>query len=289
MVLSRVHETLRDSVRMGFLHSSRARGRVPQILNRVSDVRFLGHGEGPDHSTILRFEAPVFGTAAPELFDQGQLWEYGPHSTQTAFDLLAASLHDVRLQARDSERFDSNLLRRLSSYRKPLHSGLSAIALPGDHPETTEVIDEPLRSIAQTMFRETPSARRVRLMGRLDLLRVSTSVIGLLLEDGTLASVVWATNGIVDLASYLNRNVLVEGLAAFRPSGRMLRVDADAIRLAGPGDSAFGNPPTAPVRRDYRIETAAIRLGYKPYEAIFGALPGDESDEEFAVKVEAIG
>ena len=37
-VLSQLHQTLQDSVRMGFLHSSRARGRVPLGIQRAADV-----------------------------------------------------------------------------------------------------------------------------------------------------------------------------------------------------------------------------------------------------------
>jgi hypothetical protein len=111
-VLSQVHETLLDSVRMGFLHSSRARGRVPNVLQRAAEVRYTGHKAGSGGSTILGFEVPQFGDVAAELFQQGQLWPTGPKPHQTAFDLLAESLRDVRKMAKDSERYDHALLRR---------------------------------------------------------------------------------------------------------------------------------------------------------------------------------
>ena len=124
-VLAKVHGTLLDTVRMGFLHSSRTRGRIPQVLHRAAETRFLGHAAGPNDSTLLRFEVADFGSVAAELFQQRQLWETGPRPEQTAFDLLAASLRDVRQMARDSERFDHALLRRFANYRRVLRQGLS--------------------------------------------------------------------------------------------------------------------------------------------------------------------
>ena len=47
-MLGKVHDTLLASVRMGFLHSSRTRGRVPSVLRRAAEVRYLGHEGGVD-------------------------------------------------------------------------------------------------------------------------------------------------------------------------------------------------------------------------------------------------
>lgn len=284
-VLGRVRETLLDSVRMGFLHSSHARGRIPACLQRAAEVRFIGHAGGPDDSTLLRFEVPEFGSVAAELFGQGQLWSMGPKPGQTAFELLAESLHDVRRQAKDSERFDHALLRRFASYRHLLRRGLNCIALPDADIPARERIDEPLSAAAESLFRETPAARRVRLCGRLDLLGVSKRVMGLFLEEGASVTAVWTEEGFVDLASFLDKQVVIEGLAEFRPSGALLRVDADAIREAGASDAAFSTLPLAEIRRNYQKAAAIVRPGQKPYASIFGLIPGEESDEEFAAAV----
>jgi hypothetical protein len=284
-VLARLHGTLISTVRMGFLHSSRTRGRIPKALHRAAQARFLGHAAGPDDCTSLRFEVAEFGTVAGELFQQGQLWDTGPRPEQSAFDLLAASLQDVRQMARDSERFDHALLRRFAGYRRVLRKGLSWIGLP-DVPGREERIDEQLSAAAESLLRETPPARRVRLCGRLDLLRVSKRVLGLLIEDGTPVTAVWTADGFVDLATFLDKQVLIEGLAEFRPSGSLLRVDADAIREATAADAVFSVIPLPEARRDYQREALAVRRGQMPYASLFGLISGDESDEEFGAAVE---
>ena len=283
-VLGRVHETLLDTVRMGFLHSSHARGRIPACLRQAADVRYIGHAAGRNDSTILRFEVPQFGSVAEELFEQGQFWASGPKPEQTAFDLLAASLHDVRQMTKNSERFDHALLLRFANYRKLLRRGLTSIALPdANFPE--ECIDEPLSVAAQNLFRETPPARRVRMCGRLDSLAVSRRVLGLFLEDGTAVTAVWTTEDFVKLANFLNKQIVIEGMAEFRPSGTLLRVDADAIRDAGTGDASFSTLPLAEIRHNYRKVATTIRPAQMPYASIFGLIPGDESDEAFTTAV----
>ena len=287
-VLGKVHETLLASVRMGFLHSSRTRGRVPAALRRAAEVRYLGHAGGANDSTILRFEVPQFGSVAEELFAQGQLWDTGPKPEQTAFDLLSASLHDIRLMARDSERYDHAMLGQFAGYRRLLRDGLNSIVLPDPKSRDTEAIDEPLSVAASTLFRATPDARRVRICGRLDALGVSRKVLGLVLEDAANVTAIWTLDGIVDLASFLDRQVVIEGMAEFRPSGTLLRVDADAIRIAGAGDSAFTALPIPEIQRNYQHAAATVKSGHKPYAAIYGLIPADESDEEFTAAVEAM-
>ena len=284
-VLGRVRETLLDSVRMGFLHSSHARGRIPACLQRAAEVRFIGHAAGKDDSTLLRFEVPEFGSVAAELFEQGQLWRSGPKPEQTAFELLAESLHDVRKLARNSERFDHALLRRFAGYRHLLRRGLDSIGLPDASVAENESIDESLGVAAESLFRETPPSRRVRLCGRLDMLGVSRRVMGLFLEDGAAVTAVWTAEGFVDLASFLDKQIVIEGLAEFRPSGTLLRVDADAIRDASAGDASFSTLPLPEVRHNYQKAAATVRPGQKPYASIFGLIPGEESDEEFAAAV----
>lgn len=287
-MLGKVHETLLASVRMGFLHSSRTRGKVPAALRRAAEVRYLGHTGGTEDSTILSFEVPQFGSVAEELFAQGQLWDTGPRPEQTAFDLLSASLHDIRLLARDSERYDQAMLRQFSSYRHLLRDGLNSIFLPDPRTHESEAIDKPLTVAASTLFQATPAARRVRICARLDSLGVSRKVLGLVLEDAANITAIWTLDGIVDLANFLDRQVLIEGVAEFRPSGTLLRVDADAIRIAGAGDTAFAALPIPEIQRNYQQAAATVKPGHKPYAAIFGLIPADESDEEFTAAVEAM-
>jgi hypothetical protein len=86
---------------MGFLHSSRARGRIPNSLRAAAEVCYLGHSASHDEATSLHFEVPSFGSVAAELFEQQMLWDDGPKPEETAFELFGAAVNDVRQRRRE--------------------------------------------------------------------------------------------------------------------------------------------------------------------------------------------
>ena len=290
-VLTHLHDTLQDSVRMGFLHSSRATGRIPASLRAAAEVRFVAHSSSSDNVTILRFEVPLLGEAAPDWFQQKLLWEEGPKRNETAFDLLAGALTDVKKRRKESSRYDTGLLRRISSYRHMLKRGLESIALPdtdrgpGESPE----IDAMAVSAASELSASTPPPRRVRIAGRLDVLGASQAILKVDIKPGQAVTALWQGNLPIEaLHDFFNRDVVLEGNGIFRASGSILRIDADAMSLAGAGDDLFRNLPEALVLRDCDSQIR-LRPGEKSFYArIFGSIPAEESDADFAAAVEEL-
>jgi hypothetical protein len=116
------------------------------------------------------------------------------------------------------------------------------------------------------------------------MLGVSRKVMGLYLEDGTPVTALWNADDFAGLAGFLDKDVVLEGLAVFRPSGRLLRIDADAIDAAGSRDSYFSTLPL-PGAMDYAV-VARTRPGHSPYKDLLGMIPGEESDEDFMKALE---
>ena len=288
-ILSSLHGTLEDSVRMGFLHSSRARGRIPAMLKRAAEVHYVGHSADGPNATLLRFEVASFGEAAGELFKQGLLWDDGPRPEQTAFELLAASLDDIATRRVESNRYDPGMLNRVCSYGRIVKRGLTQIGLPDAQVAHPGRIDAASIAAASELAARTPESRRVRVTGRLDVIGASQCVLKLELRPGVVVTAVWEGKAPVDtLHEYFNREVVVEGAGIFRPSGGLLRIDADAIAPASLQDNFFRETPTASVLKE-AIKAARLRPGEKSaYAAILGAIPTEESDEEFAAAVEAL-
>ena len=289
-VLTHLHSTLQDTVRMGFLHSSRARGRVPSILKTASQVRFVGHSAAGKSATLLHFEVATFGSAAAEMFRQQRLWEDGPDPDQTVFELLGSSLADVAARRADSSRFDTGLLRRFASYRRMFGRGnLNRIVLPDANVSEVAQLDSALVRAAAELSAATPAPQRVRLAGRLDVLGASQGILKLEVRPGVVVSAVWEGEASVEsLKEYFNSDVVIEGQAAFRPSGTLLRIDAQAIAGATARDDFFRTVPMGVVAQDVpRI--ARLRPGEgSAYARILGRIPAEESDEEFIAAVEAM-
>lgn len=289
-VLTHLHDTLQDTVRMGFLHTSRARGRIPGSIKAAADVRYLGHSAEGEGVTVLRFEVAPFGEAAADLFSQAQLWEDGPLPEQTAFELLAAALEDVGSLRGESSRFDPGMLRRIGSYRKLFgKDGLSSIVLPDVTLHKSGRLDAAVVESARELAHATPQPRRVRVAGRLDLMGASQGVLKLHVASGGIVTAIWEGEEALDqFAPLFNKDVVCEGLGVFRPSGTLLRIDADALAPASERDEFFRCAPVAETNTDL-ARSARLRSGEPSvYASFLGSIPAEESDEEFAAAVDAL-
>jgi hypothetical protein len=286
-VLGHLRVTLVDSVRMGFLHASRSRGRAPEFIGAAADVRFVSHSASAEGGTLLRFEVPPFGEVADHIFRQTKLWDDGPKPGQTAFELLGAAIGDVSAHRLDSSRFDTGLLQRIGSYSRVLNKGIGRIQLIDvDLPGSTQIDDGIVKSAAE-LVAVTPPVRRIRVTGRLDLMGASQGILKIHLQRGAVVTALWfGTEPVEKLKEFFSRDVTVEGEGVFRPSGSLLRIDADAVAPASKQDEFFRQLPHAVAERD-NVNQARLRVGEKSaYPQILGSIPGEESDEDFAMAVE---
>ena len=287
-MLSTLEGTLLDAVRMGFLHSSRARGRVPASLRAAADVRFVGHS-GDDGATLLHFEVPTFGSVASELFQQRLFWDDGPKPEDTAFELFGAALYDVAARRTESNSFDPGMLRRIRTYHRILTRGIDRITMPDTIAARRGQIDAGVVVAASELYAVTPAARRLRVTGRLDVMGASQGVLKLDIRPGEVVTALWeGEESVESLREFFNKDVVVEGLGVFRPSGSLLRIDADAIAAASSQDEFFRRVPSAAVQPDYH-KVARLRAGERSaYAQLRGSLPGDETDEEFDAAVASL-
>lgn len=274
---------------MGFLHSSHPRGRIPNSLKAAADVRFVGHEGQGDGVTLLHFAVPSFSSAAADLFRQPRLWDDGPKPDETAFELFGAALQDVVGRRKDSDAFDRGLLRRIGSYRRLLKQGVDRIGMPDTLEPRRGRIDTGVVDAASDLVAATPDSRRVRVVGRLDVMGVSQGVLKVEVLPNAFVTAVWEGEAAVHAFKHLlNQDVVVEGLGVFRPSGTLLRVDADAVVPASSRDDFFRQVPAAPVVRDYQ-KLARLRPGEPSvYAKLRGFIPAEESDEEFQAALDEL-
>lgn len=281
-VLARIEKLIAGSVRMGFRHSSQPPGRPPEWLRKACDVRFCGMDSEGEETTLLTFEAPRFGDVADEVYHQGQLFESPPSQDDTGFDLLGDMLDHVANRVVDSERFDSQLLERLRGFGRPMKRGIESIAVRGHRlrdrnpPKITKRITE----IAMSLRETTPAESRVRVAGKLDMIRASDNVFELILDPGQRVRGVWVGGESSVLGDLWERQVVIDGSAVFRPSGSLLRVDAEGMKEASDGDRFFSKLPTPTHRRANLAGLRKSQTASTGANAVYGQWPGDESEEE---------
>lgn len=268
------------AVRMAVEGASATRGARPRWLDQAADVRLVDYGAS-DGATLLHVEAPALGEAAPEIYEQGQLWPQLPPEDATAVDLLASSVADVRRQNPESSLYDLKLLQRLAKLKRVFDSGLSAVGLPaGSNGAPRVPLDREAAASALSLSERTPAPREVRVVGKLDMIRHSTRSFALKMSDGAeVRGVLEGDQSVESVSRWFGQKVLVLGRAVYRPSETLLRLDARAIE-SGEGQAALWEKVPPPMSRKPRIERFKPGEAKRWLDSFFGKWPGDETEEE---------
>lgn len=286
-LLKSVPVVIRQCVSMRFQRRNK-RGRPPKWLEAASDVRVIDLCTEED--TIVRFDAPLLGEAAVELYKQNKL-DYGeseallprPAPKDTGFDLLADMLSDVMDGDEDSERFDQDLLKSLLGFKHVINGFYHKMLVSGRRYSVNApaVMTNTTLMAAEILSSKTPSPITVRLVGVLDAVRISTQTFRLKLDDGQEVRGIFDKgdfDGVLELLRAKQR-VLVRGEAFFKPSGQLLLVDAQEVASGEGETSLWSSKPQAETPRAVLPVHHKAR-GISWLKAIAGQWPGDETDEE---------
>jgi hypothetical protein len=258
--------------------SSVADGRMPGWLTTASDVRLVDYARDRD-DTLIQLDVPALGDAAPELYDQRELWPTKPDPRFTAVDVFSDVVGEVALGNLDSVRYDRPLLRKLGGLQRIFSDHLSAVVLPRESRALTQEIAQGAERIADC----TPPAQEVRVVGNLDMIRRSTRSFGLQLDDGSeIHGVLESSEDVETLREFFGRRVLVLGKAVYRPSGSLLRIDAHAVESGEAQPSIFSKVPPPRSRRIPAPTRKVAGQGWTALSEYFGAWPGEETDEQWA-------
>ncbi len=265
--------------------ASAAPGRPPAWLERASDIRFVDYGhEGDD--TLISLRLPSLGAAAEELYRQSQLWDTRPNPDDTAFEVFRHVIDEVASENDESSWYDRQLLTRLSRMRQVFSSPLNAICLSAAYDVASLAkasrLNERVADTAARLGATTPPSRHVRIAGVLDMIRHSTRGFSLRLESGEeLHEAMESAEGLSALPGFFGKPVLIPGRAIYRPSGRLLRIDAAGVEDGAGAPSLFARVPLAQSSRpsaSSRLKTS--ETGRRGVPAFFGTWPGEETDAD---------
>lgn len=281
--LAGIPELARGAVRMALQGTSSVRGKRPDWLYRAADIRLVEVAGADD--TELYFEVPRLGEAAEDVYAQTEMFDTRPSGDCTAFDLLAGTVKDIHADNPDSMRFDAGLLSSVAHLDKtldPRYFQYATIFGHGDDKSAIARLDDHLAAEAKKLYRMTPEARQVRVSGELDMIRASTQTFSLKLDSGETVWGTYQTEDFTVMGAMFRQRVTVLGKASFRPSGHVLRIDADEVLPANEADSFFSRLPVALRKRSAGklVISPTAYKGKGGIKAIFGKWPGDETDEE---------
>ncbi len=290
-VLLRLDSSLHGAVDVAFRRSSGA-GRRKPWLRQAGQARFQ-HAEkvGKDELAIY-FESPRFGSVATEYFAQERLFDDGPNADDTAFEALADAFRDVMAGRSDSDRFDVGLLKRFHRYESTVFDKkVDELVISGRSAKDESLcrVSHQLPDRAKELYLKTPSPSRVRIAGRLDMIEASTLAFALVLPGGEKVRGIWRGDDFETLRRLANTDVVVTGMAVYRPSGALLRVDADSLSPQATADRFFA---TLPVAASPRLDVKTLMREQRKrggMAAIWGQVPAEETDAEFLAAIAGNG
>ena len=289
-VLMRLENSLRGAVDVAFRRSSGS-GRRQPWLRQAAQVEFRGAERVSKEVMALYFEAPAFKDVAQEYYDQPRLFDDAPPADDTAFDVLADAVADVLARKTDSNRYDVGLLRRFHRFQPViLDREVTEIVISGHRVPKSQPcrITQEFTRRAEELYLQTPEPMRVRVAGTLDMIQASTLAFALLLPGGERVRGVWKGNEFETLRMLASSDVVASGTAIYRPSGGLLRIDADVLAPQRPADRFFAIVPS-PTGAKLDLKSLVLEQQKRGgMAAIGGKISAEESDEEFLAAVAAM-
>ncbi|MCF6228272.1 MAG: hypothetical protein L3J82_06355, partial [Planctomycetes bacterium] len=280
--LYRTGELITKAVQLRMEGTSSRSGRKSDWIDKASDVRYVGNDSNGNGSAILVFEAPMLGECAPDKYWQKNLFGNRPKREDTAFDLVADALRAINANDKDSIMFDDGVLvscqRIGNSFGKTFDS---ASIIPGelDHGSSV-VVDKNTISVANSLHSITPKSQAVKVLGELDMVRFSTSAFTLNIARQIVPCVLM-TNQIEKLASHGQVDLLVQGMAIYRPSGKLLRIEVDYFEDGTGKSEVWRKRPQSTSSGLAKEEYRRPQGPHTVVNAFFWTWPGDETEEEF--------
>jgi hypothetical protein len=252
---------------------STAPGMVPSWLESAASFSVTAL-----HAHTIALAAPPLVDVAGEGAPRQEMFAAVPPG-KSSLDLLEDSLEDALEGRADSDRYDPPLMATLEGFGKLARYGVEEIQVINGR---TLRIDRRGIEAIRSLRSRTPQDRRVMVAGKLETIRHSDRAFTLVLSSGEVLRGV-ATEQIEpsELASLFGKPTLVSGLAKFRPSGSVLRVEAERIEPAADSDISLWSALPRPLARV--LDARTLRKPQGPgsgLAAIFGKWPGTESDEE---------
>lgn len=196
-------------------------GTPPAWLETAAsfDVADIGH------DSVLLTSYPL--SQLTRRFDQREMFS-SIDPSRSCLDLLEDSLEDALLGRENSDRYDHQLMETLEEFERLFRFGVDKIEVINGR---SLLVDHSSLESIKRLRSSTPGDQPVQFTGKLETIRHSDRAFVLVLDSGIKLWGIAGSNAIkpTDLAELFGKRALVEGTAKFRPSGTILRIEADRI------------------------------------------------------------
>jgi len=226
----------KGAVRLRLDGRSFARGTQPAWLSRASFYRL----EGVDtNNSTFQLSAPSLEETVAAKTPQYELIA-SDDSHKTGLTLFAESLRDALSGTPHADTYDAPLLKAFQRFEGVFNAGVVGVELRNSNPVSPKIEFVPQDLKAFTALRPKKfEPRYVKIAGKLEMIRFSDSAFALQLANGTIVRGIFASGAPHPLDEFFGKPVVVSGAALFRPSGSLLRIDAEQVDLANEADQVL--------------------------------------------------
>ena len=282
-------EGARLATRFAVEGKSIKKGPRPAWLDAACALDITGLCAG---SVVIAIEAPTLLNVDPARFGSGRhtlFEERAPDfGEQTAVDLFGQILAALVEGDADNIMADRALLDACVRFAKISGGGFEGVRLDGLHGRKASLVITPNHVPQIELLRDaTPPPQAARVAGKLDTISASRADVTLTLKDGTKVPGRMEDHDPESLKTLFGKEVVVSGVAHYRPSGRLLLLDVESIEEAGRGDHLFEASPIALKRLP--VAPTVTQDESSGVSAFFGTWPGEESENDLLETLRAIG
>lgn len=281
--LAALLEGARLATRFAVEGESTRKGPRPAWLDAACAIEITGLTAG---SAIIALEAPTLREADPQQFDDAAtepmlFGESEPAlGKRTAVDLLGRVLDSALSDDPDRLLADRPLLDacvKLAKISSHSYQGVRIEGLRGGGARRVKLSPSDLPKLEQ-LRDATPSPQAVRVSGVLDTISASEAHIVLKLADGSKVPGRLERADQKTVHALFGQQVVVSGMAHYRPSGNLHLIDIEWLGKAAPSDALFEVAPIAQQR--LTVASQVAQDDASGVSSFFGTWPGDETDEE---------
>lgn len=266
------------SLRMVVEGISSKKGPKPTWLEESVNFQLTGIRQG---STDLMVEAPLLEDSLQQ--PQIPLFGRSPESLReyTGVDLALESFNQAFQSNQEDDLLDKHLLKKMEKHRSLFKDANGSIQITGYVQEKSTKIDYQSFEKIKKLEAQTPPESRARITGILDLMQYSKDLIQLQTEHGTVRAILTDEIKFDDISTYFGQKVTLEGLANYKPSGKISAIEVAKVRRTTEDDEWFSKQPS-PVKEQLDIKELRTEQNYKgtQLDNIIGEWPGDEPIEE---------
>lgn len=283
-------EGARLAARFAVEGESARKGPRPAWLEAACNFEITGLSAGSaviamEARTLSEVDAVRFGPGPQRSLFDGTDEHLGK---ETAIDIFGRLLSTIVERDSDDIVADRALLDACARFARVSGGGFEGIRLDGLKGRTSPFTITPKDAGRIELLRDaTPGPQAIRVTGTLDTVSASRPDIVLALRDGTRVPGKVEDHDLEALRLLLGKEVVVFGVAHYRPSGRILLVRVEDLDVARPEDRIFDKAPIA--RKPSVSLEPTLQDESSGVSAFFGTWPGDETDAELLDALRDIG